>query len=170
MKVLRAWMARIAGMFSLRQSESEFADELDSHLQMNIDDNLHAGMTPEQARRVAMVQLGGVEKTKQAYRERGTLPVVENAGRDLRFALRQLRKNPGFTVTAVLMLALGLAASGSIFAFVDAALIKPLPYENPSRVVGVYETSPLCPKCNLSYQDYLDWKKAATVFRPQTFS
>jgi macrolide transport system ATP-binding/permease protein len=164
MKVLRAWMARIAGMFSRKQSEAEFADELDSHLQMNIDDNLHAGMTPEQARRVAMVQLGGVEKTKQAYRERGTLPVVENAGRDLRFSLRQLRKNPGFTVTAVLMLALGLAASGSIFAFVDAALIKPLPYENPSRVVGVYETNPLCPKCNLSYQDYLDWKKAATVF------
>ena len=75
MKTLRAWILRMAGMFSRKQSESEFADELDSHLQMNIDDNLRAGMTPEQARREALRELGGVEKTKQAYRERGTLPL-----------------------------------------------------------------------------------------------
>jgi macrolide transport system ATP-binding/permease protein len=164
MKILRAWIVRISGMFSRKQSESEFADELDSHLQMNIEDNLRAGMTSEEARRQAMRQLGGVERTKQAYRERRTLPLVENVARDLRFAVRQLRKNPGFTVTAVMMLALGICASVSIFAFVDAALIKPLPYENPARVMGVYETHPICPKCNLSYLDYLDWKKASTVF------
>jgi macrolide transport system ATP-binding/permease protein len=164
MKTLRAWIVRMAGMFSWKKSESEFNDELDSHLQMNIDDNLRAGMTPEQARREALRELGGVEKTKQAYRERGTLPLVENVAQDLRFALRQLRKNPGFMATAVLMLALGICASVSIFSFVDAALIKPLPYANPSRVMGVYGTNPLCPKCNLSYQDYLDWKKMNTVF------
>ena len=164
MKTLRAWIVRMGGMFSRKQSESEFADELDSHLQMNIDDNLRAGMTPEHARSEALRELGGVEKTKQAYRERGTLPLVENVAQDLRFALRQLRKNPGFMATAVLMLALGICASVSIFSFVDAALIKPLPYANPSRVMGVYETNPLCPKCNLSYQDYLDWKKMNTVF------
>ena len=164
MNVLRAWMIRLTGMFSQRRRESEFADEIDSHLQMHIEDNVRAGMTPEEARRQAMLRLGGVERTKQAYRERGTLPLVENAGRDLRFALRQLRKNPGFAITAVMMLALGLCASVAIFAFVNAALLKPLPYANPSRVMAVYETNPLCPKCNLSYQDYLDWKKAATVF------
>jgi macrolide transport system ATP-binding/permease protein len=164
MKGLRAWVARMAGMFSRKQSESEFADELNSHLQMHIEDNLRAGMTPEQARREAMLRLGGVETTKQAYRERSTLPLVENMVRDLRFALRQLRKNPGFTITAVMMLALGLGASVSIFAFVDSALIKPLPYANPTRVMGVYEMTALCPHCNLSYPDYLDLKKTNTVF------
>jgi macrolide transport system ATP-binding/permease protein len=78
MKMLRAWFARLAGMFSGERRESEVADELDSHVQMNIDDNLRAGMTQEEARRQAMLRLGGVEKTKQAYRERGTLPLVEN--------------------------------------------------------------------------------------------
>jgi len=164
MKRLRVLMMRVAGLFGGSRREQELAEELDSHLQMHIDDNLRAGLTPQEARRQAMLRLGGVEKTKQAYRERSTLPQMENVLRDLRFAVRQLRKNPGFAVTAVMMLALGICASVSIFAFVDAALIKPLPYANPSRVMGVYETNPLCPKCNLSYQDYLDWKKMNTVF------
>jgi macrolide transport system ATP-binding/permease protein len=78
---------------------------------------------------------------------------------DLRFTLRQLRKNPGFAATAILMLALGMCASAAIFAFVDASLVKPLPYRDPARLVGVYEHIPQCPQCNLSYPDYLDWKK-----------
>ncbi len=164
MRRLRALMLRVAGMFGGGRREREIADEIDSHVQLHIEDNLRAGMTPEQARREAMLRLGGVEPTKQAYRERGTLPLVENVLRDLKFAMRQLRKNPGFTVTAVLMLALGLGASVAIFAFVDAALIKPLPYADPSRVMAVYETNPMCPRCNLSYQDYLDWKRDGTVF------
>ena len=85
--------------------------------------------------------------------------MFDNLLQDLRFSIRQLRKNSGFTSTAILMLALGLCASVSIFAFVDAALFKSLPYRNPGRLVGVYEAVPLCPQCNLSYPDYLDWKK-----------
>ena len=77
---------------------------------------------------------------------------------DGRFTLRQLRKNPGFTCTAVLTLALGMCASVAIFAFVDAALLRPLPYANPSRLVGVYESVPMFPQSNLSYADYRDWK------------
>ena len=84
--------------------------------------------------------------------------------RDLRFALRQLRKTPGFTVTAILVLALGMCASVAIFAFVDAALVKPLPYRAPARLVGVYEFNGLHERSNLSYLDYLDWKKRNTVF------
>lgn len=83
---------------------------------------------------------------------------------DLRFAFRQLRKNPGFTSTAVLMLALGMCASLAIFAFVDAALIKPLPYQNPSGLVEVFESIALLPQSNLSYPDYLDWKRLNHVF------
>ena len=77
---------------------------------------------------------------------------------DGRFTLRQLRKNPGFTCTAVLTLALGMCASVAIFAFVDAALLRPLPYASPSRLVGVYESVPMFPQSNLSYADYRDWK------------
>jgi len=83
---------------------------------------------------------------------------------DLRFAVRQLRKNPGFAATAVLVLALAIAASVAIFAFVDAALLQPLPYQNPSRLVVAYETTNSCRECNLSYPDYLDWKNTNTVF------
>jgi macrolide transport system ATP-binding/permease protein len=165
-KRLRAWVLRLAGMLPNAQRERELADEIEGHLQMHIDDNIRRGMTPELARRDAILKLGGVESTKQAYRERRTVPFLENLLRDVRFAIRQLRKNPGFTSTAIVMLALGMCASVAIFAFVDAALIKPLPYRNPARLVGVYENVPLiqCPQCPLSYPDYLDWKKLNTVF------
>jgi predicted permease len=83
---------------------------------------------------------------------------------DLRYALRQLRKSPGFAGTAILVLTMGVCASVSIFAFVDAALIKPLPYPNPNRLVLVTESVPMIPVANLSYPDYLDWKKLNQVF------
>jgi len=134
MKPLRAWALRIAGLFRAARRDREFTAELDSHLQMHIADNLRAGMTPLEARRVALLKLGGMEPTRQAYRERGTVPYLEHLLQDLRFAFRQLLKSPAFAATAILMLALGICASLSIFAFVDAALIKPLPYPNPSRL------------------------------------
>jgi len=83
---------------------------------------------------------------------------------DLRYSLRQLRKSPGFAATAILVLALGMSASVAIFAFVDAALIKPLPYANPDRLVDVTESAEMFPRANLSYPDYLDWKRLNTVF------
>ncbi|HZF38014.1 MAG TPA: permease prefix domain 1-containing protein, partial [Blastocatellia bacterium] len=164
MKRLRVWILRLAGLFTKGRRERELEKEIESHLQMHIEDNLRSGMTPEQARRGAMLKLGGVELTKQAYRDGGTIPFLENLAQDLRFAIRQLGKNPGFTSPAILMLALGVCASVAIFAFVDAALIKPLPYQNPRRLVGVYENIQTCPRCNLSYLDYLDWKKLNKVF------
>ena len=83
---------------------------------------------------------------------------------DLRYALRQLRKSPGFACTAILILTLGMSASVAIFGFVDAALIKPLPYKDPNRLVDVTESVPMIPRANLSYPDYLDWKKMNQVF------
>jgi predicted permease len=90
--------------------------------------------------------------------------LLEGLRQDVHFAIRQLRKNPVFAVTAVFTLALGLCATIAIFAFVDAALIRPLPYANPSRLVGVFETVAMFPRSNLSYADYLDWKRLNTVF------
>src|SRR5690242_18614790 len=89
---------------------------------------------------------------------------LEGMLQDFRFATRQLRQNPGFTVTAIVVLALGSAASVALFAFVDAALLRPLPYRDASRLVVAYETTDSCRECNLSYPDYQDWKQAATVF------
>jgi predicted permease len=83
---------------------------------------------------------------------------------DVRFALRQLRKSPGFAITAICTLALGFSASLAIFAFVDAAFLRPLPFRDPGRLTGVYETVPMFPRSNLSYMDYQDWKRLNTVF------
>ncbi len=92
------------------------------------------------------------------------IPPMNGLSQDVRYALRQLQKNPGFACVAILVLALGIAASTAIFAFVDAALIKPLPYSNPSRLVAVTESVPMMPRANLSYLDYLDWKNMNQVF------
>jgi macrolide transport system ATP-binding/permease protein len=88
----------------------------------------------------------------------------ETTLQDFRFSLRQLRKNLGFTVTAILMLALGMAASVAIFSFVDAALLKPLPYRDSNRLVGVFESIAMFKESNLSIPDYYDWKKRNEVF------
>ena len=165
MKRLRAWAWRLAGLFSKGRRERELANELNGHLEMHIDDNLRAGMTPEQARREALLKLGGLEQAKEAYRERGTVPFLDNLTQDLRFAARQVAKNPGFSLTAILVLALGLGASLATFALVDAALIKPLPYQDPNRLVSVDESSGMFPRSNLSYLDYLDWKRFNKVFQ-----
>jgi predicted permease len=164
MKRLRAFLLRLVGIVPRQRREEEFAAELDSHLQMHVDDNLRAGIAPEEARRQAILTLGGVEMTRQALREQATVPLLETMLQDLRFGARQLRKNPGFAATAILMLALGMCASVAIFAFVDAALIKPLPYAEPTRLMGVTESMAMFPRANLSYQDYLDWKKSNKVF------
>ncbi|HEU4434210.1 MAG TPA: ABC transporter permease [Pyrinomonadaceae bacterium] len=164
MRQLRAWLLRFKGLFLKHARERELAEELESHLQMHVDDNIRAGMSPSEARRVAMMKLGGVDQAKEAYRDRATIPFLESVVQDLRFTLRQLRKNPAFTVTATMMVALGIGASVAIFAFVDAALIKPLPYRDPARLLYVTETTPEIPHAAISYADFLDWKRLNTVF------
>ncbi len=162
MKILRAWMIRLTGLFGKKRRESEMADEIESNLAMHIADNQRAGMTAEQARRAALMSLGGMESVKEAYRDRSTAPFLEHLLLDIRFTFRQLQKSPGFAVTAVLVLALGMSASIAIFAFVEAALIKPLPYPNPASLVYVTESTPQFPRGNLSYPDYQDWKQMNT--------
>ena len=165
MKRLRVWACRLAGLLPDSRKDRELSDEIEGHLQLQIDENVRAGMTPEKARRQAVLKLGGVESAKEAYRDRRSIPFVENVVQDVRFAVRQLAKNPGFTATAIVMLALGMGASLAIFGFVDSALIQPLPYPNPNSLLGVNERGALFPRSNLSYLDYVDWKRLNKVFR-----
>jgi predicted permease len=165
MKGLWAWLRRLRGLLPSEQRERDLSAEIESHLEMHIDDNVRAGMPRDLARRDALLKLGGLEPTKEAWRDRNTLPALEHFLQDARYAIRQLRQQAGFTGTAILTLALGTGASVAIFAFVDAALLKPLPYQDSARLVGVFETVALFPRSNLSYPDYVDWKRMNTTLR-----
>lgn len=134
MRLLRAWLRRLRGVFQPGDREHEIAEELESHLQLHIDDNLQRGMTPEEARRQALIRLG-MERTKQAYRERSTIPALENFLRDMRFGLRSLLKIPGYSLIVILSLALGIGATTAVFSVIYGVLLNPYPYPAASRMV-----------------------------------
>lgn len=144
--------------------DQELDEELPYHLDRQIDEYIAAGMTPHDARLAARKSMHGLQQRKEACKDLRGWNWFDNFNNDIRFSLRQLHKNPGFTISAILILALGIAASLAIFAFVDAALLKPLPYQHPERLLGVFGKVPTFPKNNLSYPDYLDWKKRNTSF------
>lgn len=138
MRQLRAWFSRLGGLFGKRRREREFSAEMESHLQLHIEDNLRAGVTPEQARRDALLKLGGLEQTRENYRERRGLPFLETSVRDLHFAARVLRKNPGFTCIVLFTLALGVGANTAIFSVLESQLWRPLPFPDSERLADVH--------------------------------
>ncbi len=165
MNTLRRLLARIAGLFSKSQRDRELAAELESHLELHIEENVRSGMTRADARRQALIKLGGIEQTKETYRDLRGLPVLEHFLQDLRYGLRTLAANRVFTAVAVLTLALGIGANAVIFSIVEAVLLRPLPFKDPGRLVLLTESKPgKVDDAGVPYPDYLVWKSQSTIF------
>jgi predicted permease len=141
----------------------DLSESIPEHLEEKIADRIDGGMSREQADRTAQLEFRSFDRKERSLAVwRG--PRWESIRADARFALRQFRKAPGFALSAVLVLAMGIGASASIFTFVNAALLKPLPYWDAGRLVAVFETTPSCGECGLSYPDYQDWKRNSSSF------
>ena len=134
MPKLRAFWIRLGGLFRAQRADGDFNAELESHVAMHTEDGIRAGLTPAEARRRALIRLGGAEQTRQSHRERRTLPWLESLRQDLRYALRQIVRAPGFAISAILTLTLAIGANTAIFSVVNAILRHPAGVDHPERI------------------------------------
>src|SRR5271170_4669038 len=128
-------------MLRHKRSADDFAEEIKAHLELEADELQSEGLSGDEARRKARVEFGNVRAAQERFYLKGRIVWLENLVRDIKFAIRQLLMNPGFAATAIFVLALGVGASVAIFAFVNAALLEPLPYAHPDRLMSVNESS-----------------------------
>ncbi|MGD0733853.1 MAG: ABC transporter permease [Terracidiphilus sp.] len=156
---LRAIWMRLRGFTRGQQVDHDFAAELESHVALHTDAGIRAGLTPEEARRQALIRLGGAEQTRQAHREQRTFPFVERLLQDLRYGVRMMARNRAFTAVAVLTLAVGIGVSATAFTWINGVLLQPLGgVADPSRLVTLESVTPGGAWVPNSYPDYIDFR------------
>ncbi len=165
MDAIREWAERVRSLFRRRELDRDFENELSSHIGMAVEENLRQGMSPEEARRQALVKLGGIGPSKDLHREVRGLPFLDSVVQDLRYTVRSLKRDRGFTAVAVLILGLGIGANVAVFSVVNTILLRPLPLTNPQQLVWI---APPPTKCGFSCETYS--ADAFEEFRAQNHS
>jgi predicted permease len=165
MKRIRTWIRRVAGVFQRARRDADLAAEIESHLQLHTDENVRRGMSPEAARRDAVLRLGSVAALTEEYRARRGLPLLEQLVQDLRYAARTMRRSPAVTVVAAVTLALGVAGPTVMFAMMKAWILDPLPFPRPDTLADIrmLDTTTGAGR-SLNAADFLDLTRSARSF------
>jgi predicted permease len=163
MRQLRAFVARVAGLFAGRRADDELQEELKAHLEMATAEYIRRGMPPDEARRQAMLTSGGLTQAAEAVRAQRGIPWLESVAADVRYALRTLRHSRGFTSVVVLTLALGIGANTAIFSAVRGVLLKPLPHRDGDRLVYLRQSTDRGDQ-NFSVPEITDFRNGAKSF------
>ncbi len=163
MSALREWLVRAFGSFT-RRNEQDLRDELSFHVEMLEAELRRGGASAEEARRQARLRLGGPAQIAEAWRDQRGLPFLETLAQDVRYGLRTLARTPGFTVAALVTLALGIGANTAIFSLVNAVLLRPLPYPDGGRIVALGEADRAGRPGTLGYLTFSDYRDRAATF------
>jgi len=162
---LRAALGRVVGLGDASARDRRLADEIAFHIDMATERNRRAGMSAADARRAALLEFGGIERSKEAARDEHRSRPIEDALRDLNYAMRSLRRAPAFALTTVLTLAIGIGANTAIFSAVDGVLLKPLPYADADRLMTLWQRDAAkATQDLLSPANFLDWRDRTRAF------